>query len=69
MTINIFNYLHKNQRYKDPSIVLFYFNSALIMVALIFETANKYDSFSICPFSVIIDNYFSHTLNLCIGIC
>ena len=69
LCINIFNYLSKMERYKDPSIVLFYVNSILIIFALVYETTDDFRSVDICPFSIIIDNYFSRLLNLNIGIC
>ena len=67
--INIYHYLLKNGRYKDPSILLFYLNSTIIIVAVAFEASNKTYGWHICPVSVIIDNYLSHSLNLNLGIC
>ena len=67
--INIYNYLLKNGRYKDPSILLFYLNSTMIIFVVAFETSNESYGWKICPVSVIIDNYLSHSLNLNLGIC
>ena len=69
LVINVFNYLLKINRYKDPSILLFYLNSVFIIFAIVMETADRTYDLGICPFSIIIDSYTSHSLNLNLGIC
>ena len=69
LVINVYSYLLKLSRYKDPSILLFYLNSVFIIFAIIMETADRTYDLKICPFSIIIDSYTSHSLNLNLGIC
>ena len=69
LVINIFSYLLKLNRYKDPSILLFYLNSVFIIFAIVMETADRTYDLGICPASQIIDSYSSHSLNLNLGIC